>query len=135
MANSATVTSRGVPKVAMMLKKRSSPSLLAQPQRDEDVARPGELHFGLGLVAQVGADLLVQGGEFRVAGEGDLAAQAGEQVGAPFAVVDDARGQALRVEEARSTLAVRSGSMPSASRPRPALASTRFQRWSTTTAG
>jgi hypothetical protein len=82
-----------------MLRNDSSPLVaVAQPQRDDHVARPGDLDVRLGLVAGVGAQLLVQLGQPGVGGEGDLAAEPAEQVGPPLAQVDDQRGHPGGVE-------------------------------------
>ena len=60
-------------------------------------------HFGrgreaAGLAARVGGQLRMQLGQSRVARGLGLAMQPGQQVGAPFGQVGDARGHAVRVQ-------------------------------------
>ena len=88
--------STGVPNVVTVLKKLSSPPRDAQAQRDDDVAR-GAAGAGVGR-RRVGGELVVQGPQRGVAGDGGLAGEALEQVGLPLAEVRDPRGEAVRVQ-------------------------------------
>ena len=87
---------------------------------------------------RVGAELVVQLLQGRVAGGGDLVAQPGQQVGPPRSRASDARGQPVGVQASRSTLhggSRRAGAQPAMSRATAAFASTSSQCRSTTSAG
>jgi hypothetical protein len=71
---------------------------LADPQRYHDLAGPGQLDLGFGLVAWVPAQLLVEIGELRVRGGGDTSAQPAEHLGPPLAQVHDPWRQAGGVQ-------------------------------------
>jgi hypothetical protein len=73
-------------------------AIVADAQRYDDVAGPGRVDLGFGLVARVGTQLVQETGEIGVRGQGDLATKATEQMRPPLAQVRDPGRHAFGVE-------------------------------------
>jgi hypothetical protein len=73
-------------------------AFVAYTKRHDDVAGAGDLDRGFGLVGGVGAELVQETRKPGIGGQGDLAAEASEQMGLPLAQVHDPRRHAIWVQ-------------------------------------